>query len=164
MPVPTPENLQSIQIPMSIWGPIFTAIGGLGTGAMFVLKKISAQKAEAARTGVETDVVSHLQLQRDDAIKNSKESSQAKENAEQSLLEARAKMEQMQDQIDSLRSRLALMNQLVGRLTAALDLTKQQLTTIIKSNDASKIQLANDTLRTINNSAIVNLPPTPSNV
>jgi len=149
---------ETIQIPMSIWGPIFTALGGLGTGAMFVWKKLSSQKLEATKNNAETDVIEHLQEQRDEAIKTAKEAQQAKLIADMALAETRAKMEQMYDEMESLRQRLALLNQLVGRLTAALDLTKHQLTTIIK-DDSTQVKLANDALRHVDNGGPVNITP-----
>lgn len=137
MPIPAAEN---IQIPMSIWGPIFTAIGGLGTGAMFVWKKLSSQRLEATKNNAETDVIEHLQEQRDEAIFTAKEANQSRALAEHSLTETKAKMEQMADNMESLRQRLALMNQLVGRLTAALDLTKTQLNNIIRDNHLATLK------------------------
>jgi len=156
MAVPTPDN---IQIPMSIWGPIFTAIGGLATGAMFVWKKFSSQKLETTKNNAETDVIEHLQEQRDEAIKTAKEAQQARAISELALAEAKARMEEMADNIESLRQRLALLNQLVGRLTAALDLTKQQLTSIIRADTTAKILLTNNALSHIDDNGVIDFSP-----
>lgn len=128
----------TIQIPASIWGPISTAVSGIVAGAFFVWKRFSSHKVEVAKDNAEIDVVKHLQDQRDEAVKTAKEAWHSKVVAEMALAETKAKMEQMTDQIESLRQRLALMNQLVGRLTSALDMTKQQLTNIIQSEHSDQ--------------------------
>lgn len=120
---------------------IASVIGSGATAAFLTWKKIvkerNASKLEDTKTNAEIDVVKHLQSQRDYAMAEAKESKRSQMLSDYEAQNAKSKISALEAELNNLRSRVQLLSQLVTRLTTALDLTRNQLTSILKKTGES---------------------------
>ena len=128
-----------ITIPLNshtILAGVSTVLGSAATAGYLTWRKIvrdkNIAKLENTKTNAEIDVVTHLQQQRDYAMAEAKESKRTQMVSDYENQTAKAKIAALEAELANLRTRIQLLSQLVTRLTTALDLTRNQLSSILK--------------------------------
>lgn len=127
---------------MSLIGETLVAVVGgfaaLGTGLMFIRRRLSKDGVEVTKDRAEIDIISLLKSQRDDAIAIATSERDRATLAHEQREAAVAQVIQLSDEIGMLNDRALLMQELIDRLSDTLDATKAKLTEILAMEKAKE--------------------------